>query len=61
MVNWVVAVAPEGVTLAGLNEQVAPLGNPEHAKVTAELKPFDGVTVKVTVPELPELTVSEFG
>jgi hypothetical protein len=50
MVNCVVAAEPEGVTVAGLKEQVAPAGRPEQAKLTAELNPFCGVTVRVTLP-----------
>jgi hypothetical protein len=60
-VSFVAAAAPEGVTVAGLKEQDVPLGNPEQAKVTGELKPLDGVTVRVAVPELPELTVRAAG
>ena len=36
----VVTAPPDGVTVAGLNEQLAPTGNPEHPKVTFELNPF---------------------
>jgi hypothetical protein len=54
-------VAWAGVTEAGLNEQLAPAGNPEQAKVTAELKPFCGVRVNVTVPCPPTFRVSEAG
>jgi hypothetical protein len=50
-----------GVTEAGLNEQLAPAGNPEQAKVTAELKPFCGVRVKVTVPCPPAARLSDVG
>ena len=50
-----------GVTEVGLNEQLAPAGNPEQAKVTAELKPFCGVMVNVTVPCPPALRVSDAG
>ena len=54
----VVATAlPDGVTVAGLNVQLAPAGNPEHAKLTAELNPFSGVTVSVNVPCPPETIV----
>jgi hypothetical protein len=53
--------APAGVTVAGLNAQLAPLGNPEQAKLTGALNPLEGVTVKVTVPELPEFTVNAAG
>jgi hypothetical protein len=61
MVNCVVVAPPDGVTVEGLNEQLAPLGSPEHAKLTAEPKPFCGVTVRVTLPWLLEFTVSEPG
>ena len=55
LVDWV------GVTEVGLNEQLAPAGNPEQAKVTVELKPFCGVRVNVTVPCPPALRVSDAG
>ena len=55
----VVVAAPEGVTWDGLNAQVAPVGRPEQLKLTVELNPSSGVTVSVTVPGLPEFTVSE--
>ena len=61
IVSTEVAEAPEGVMLDGLNEQADPAGTPEQAKLTLELKPYFGVTVSVTVPWLPELTVSEAG
>lgn len=61
MVSWVVAALPDGVTVEGLNEQLVPLGNPELAKLTVELNPFCGVTVSVTAPSPPELTVNEPG
>jgi hypothetical protein len=57
----VLAADPEGVTADGLKEHVTPIGSPEHAKLTVELKPFCGVTVKVAVPCPPDLTVSELG
>jgi hypothetical protein len=50
MVSWVVAAAPEGVTVAGAKVHVAPAGSPEHAKLTGESNPFCGVTESVTVP-----------
>jgi hypothetical protein len=40
IVSWVVAAVPDGVTVAGAKEHVAPVGNPEHAKLTGELNPF---------------------
>lgn len=61
MVSWAVAAPPEGVTVAGLKEHVAPAGRPEQAKLTGESNPFCGVTVRLTVPSLPETTVSEGG
>jgi len=61
MVNVVVAALPDGVTIAGLNAHVAPNGNPEHAKLTAALNPFCGVTVSVVVPVPPPLTLNEAG
>jgi hypothetical protein len=51
------AAAPLGVTLAGLNVQVASTGNPLHERVVAALKPLIGVIVTVTVLELPFVTV----
>lgn len=59
MVSFVVAAAPEGVTVDGLNEHEAPVGSPEQAKLTEELKPFCGVTVKVVVTCPPDWTVSD--
>ena len=41
------------VVLAGLNDAVTPLGNPEADRLTLLLKPFDGFTVMVDVPLLP--------
>jgi hypothetical protein len=46
-VRVVVPAEPFGVTFGGAKLQVAPEGNPEQAKVTAWLKPFVGVTVRV--------------
>jgi hypothetical protein len=58
----VVEAAPAvGVTVAGLKAHVAPAGSPEHANVTAPLKPFCGVTVRLNVPDAPEATVSDVG
>ena len=59
MVSWVVAASPEGVTVSWSKEHVAPLGRPEHAKVTGELNPFSGVTVSISAAWPPEFTVSE--
>ncbi len=49
MVSWVAIAAPDGVTWAGLNPQVAPVGRPEQLKLTVELNPPSGVTVTVTI------------
>jgi hypothetical protein len=39
----------------GLKEQVTPAGRPEQLKLTGELKPFTGVTVRTIVPWVPGL------
>ena len=54
MLSWVFAAVPEGVTVVGLKEHVAPTGSPEHAKLTAVLNPYCGVTVRVTIPCPPD-------
>jgi hypothetical protein len=61
MVSWLVAGAPEVVTVPGLKVQLAPAGKPEQAKFTVELNPFCGVTVRLMVCGLPELTVTALG
>jgi hypothetical protein len=61
IVKAVLAAAPEGVTVVGLNKQAAPAGSPEQEKVTAELKAYFGVTVSETVPDVPDLMVREEG
>ena len=60
-VSFVVAAAPEGVTVAGEKPHDAPACNPEQAKETAALKPFCGVTVTVTAPLWPDATVKADG
>ncbi|MFP5236424.1 MAG: hypothetical protein ACLGSD_11025 [Acidobacteriota bacterium] len=47
MVRVEVTLPPEGVTLVGAKEHDAAEGAPLQAKVTAELKPLDGLTVRV--------------
>lgn len=47
------AAVPFGVIVAGEKLQDASLGNPEHAKLTAELKPFTGVMDRPIVPLCP--------
>jgi hypothetical protein len=44
----------EGESVVGAKEQLAPPGRREQAKLTAALKPYWGVTVRVIVPELPD-------
>ena len=41
------------VMVAGLNEQVDPLGRPVHMKVTTPVKPSDENTARDTVPLCP--------
>jgi hypothetical protein len=60
-VNVVEAAAPGGVTVAGEKLHEAPVGRPEQAKVTAELKPYSGVTEIVAVPLCPAVTVNDAG
>ena len=45
--------------MVGLKAQDAPLGSPEQLNETAWLKPNWGLTVRVSVPELPAFTVNE--
>ena len=61
MVRMVVTAAPDGVTVVGENEHPAPGARPEQLKATCELKPFCGVTVRVTVPCPPEVRFSDEG
>jgi hypothetical protein len=49
------------VTVVGLKLQLTPAGSPEHAKLIAELNPYSGVTVRVTVLCPPALTFNEEG
>jgi hypothetical protein len=49
-------VVLDSVTLVGEKVHVAPAGNPEQAKVTADEKPFCPVTESVTIP-LPPATM----
>jgi hypothetical protein len=56
------ALPPEGgVTDAGLNEAVTPLGSPEAERLVAALKPLRLVTVVVLVPLPPWATLTEVG
>ena len=49
------------VMLAGLNEQVDPLGSPVHLNVTVPVKPSDENTERLTGMLWPALRVSIFG
>jgi hypothetical protein len=57
----VLAAAPLGVTLLGEKLQDAIDGRPVHAKATAWLNPFTGVTVRVEVPGAPGATLNVAG
>lgn len=64
-VSVVLAGPPFGVTLPGLNEQLAPVGNPlqlSPVKVMVWLNPPLGVIAIVVVPDCPgELMVTVVG
>lgn len=55
LIDSVEAAEPPDGGVTGLGDRVhaAPLGHPETVKLTAELKPFDDVTVMGTLPEAP--------
>jgi hypothetical protein len=53
MVSKLVTGPPLGVTLDGLNEQLAPVGRPLQLKLTDWLNPVAGVSVIVVVPLPP--------
>lgn len=52
---------PEPATEVGLKAPVAPPGNPLTLKLTAPVKPPDGVTVAVYEAPAPAVTVCELG
>jgi hypothetical protein len=56
-------ILPAGVTVADEKLHAAPLGRPEQVSVTFEFdeKPFSGVTVTVSVPLCPVITVNDAG
>jgi len=56
-VTVALVVVGESETEAGLNEQVAPDGNPEHVRLIVPVYPCTAVTVSVAVAELPAVTV----
>jgi hypothetical protein len=55
------ALAPLGVTVAGLKLHEAPVGRPEQVKLTCWLNPPLGVTPTVLVAELPAATFALIG
>jgi hypothetical protein len=55
------AALPLGVTVAGLNVQVASVGRPEHAKAMADAKPKAGVAEMVVAPVPPLAIEIEVG
>lgn len=60
-VTMVDALAPEGVTVAGVKVQAEPAGNDGHVKVIGELKPLSGVTVRTVLPFCPGKTDKAVG
>ena len=61
-VSFDVAEPPDGgVTEIDDKMQAESVGQPESVKFTGELKPFNDVTVKVELPELPCWIVRELG
>ena len=55
----VVAVVPVGASADGENAQDAPEGNPEQLKLTVALNPPRAVSVMVSVPLDPAVTLRE--
>ena len=54
IVSFVLAFAPAaGMTEAGENWNVAPVGSPETVNVTGDSKPFEGETLTCTVADPP--------
>jgi hypothetical protein len=52
---------PLGVTAGGAKVHIASKGSPLQVKLTCELNPPTGITVKVAVPLCPVAIVSEEG
>lgn len=57
IVSVVVAALPLGVSVAGVNEQLARRGRPLHEKLTGVVKDPWGVTVRVKVAVWPSVMV----
>lgn len=55
------AAAAFTVTDATENAHVAPVGNPEHAKLTVPVNPPLGVSVNVVIADAPGATVPDAG
>jgi hypothetical protein len=58
MVSAEVTGAAAGVSVASEKLQVSPAGSPEQEKLTACVKPFCGVTVRVKFADWPLLTLA---
>jgi hypothetical protein len=61
IVSFVVTLLVFGVTVAGLNAQLASAGNPLHEKLIVLVNEPSGVTVKVNVPGWPAVTLALVG
>jgi hypothetical protein len=61
IVNVVETAAPLGVSVAGAKAHAVVAGNPEQVKLTAELKPPLGVSVRIAVTFCPAGTVTDVG
>ena len=57
----VMVVVPDAVTVAGLNDAVAPVGIPLTLNATVPLKPFVGVTFGANVVLAPWTTDCDVG
>lgn len=60
-VTVVDAAKAEGVIVEGEKLHVTPAGRPEQPKLTVELNPLEGVTVREAVPLWPAMMVRETG
>jgi hypothetical protein len=58
MITVLMAGAPMGVTLEGLNLQVVPVGNPEQVKLIGRLNPASGIKVIVSIDGCPGIRVT---
>ena len=60
-VTVVEAAEPEGVMVVGVKLHVTPAGRPEQPKLTGELNPLEGVTVREAVPLWPAMMLRDAG